>query len=819
VFLNAQPSSASFAGLDTNVFVYGSAADDTSTSRLSFTGSGVGVADGVIVKVGELTFSNRNSVSAADAVDLFITFDLAGLPLKPIVRLPIAITNTPNNSGDPVVDADSITLLPNDVIYVPVLVPGAPGAPAELVQLEVDLLFANSLTGAVGDGFNLVVPEDASGSVEVFAAFDVHTSLGRLSKDAKLQFSLLANSFTRAAAIGSCLFASPSPLDIPLFEGEVPRTGYEILDDALEALRDQPLLDFGPAGDAIEKLDGMGISLPRVEKLFNVVKRVNGVREVVNLVGGGFTVLYGALGNQFRELALDPPDPNFRQVSLPQKTAIRLALEGAAPALVRSAQETFDLAADARALSRALLVALERAAGAAAAGDRGWEYFQTGYARLLADRLGDTLAQLPAAYQDVLSQVLAVGYDPTATGTDIVQTLRNLREFGFPADRRDYLDALGVSQTERDAILRALLTVNPEPGTRTLADVLADPEMTAALRDSSATLRRFAGAGSFAVGAGAGGGPVVQLYGPGRVPGGAVAVYEDGFRGGVRVAEGDVTGDGVKDLIAAPGPGRAASVRVYDGVTRSLLYDIPAFESSFVGGAFVATGDFNADGLADVVISADIGGGPRVRVISGADGATVLADFLGINDPNFRGGARVAVADVNGDGRADLLVAAGFGGGPRVAVYNGATLMSDLAAGAEPTRVIADFFAFEETLRNGVYLSAGDLNGDGYADIIAGGGPSGGPRVLALSGFALLTADQLPLANFFAGNPDSRGGVQVLVTDLDGDDRADLITGSGEGDGAEIRSYLGRELATQTSSSPAWDLNVFPDFRGGVFVG
>ena len=51
-----------------------------------------------------------------------------------------------------------------------------------------------------------------------------------------------------------------------------------------------------------------------------------------------------------------------------------------------------------------------------------------------------------------------------------------------------------------------------------------------------------------------------------------------------------------------------------------------------------------------------------------------IARFLGIEDANFRGGARSAVGDVNGDGTPDLLVAAGFGGGPRVAVYNGRTV-------------------------------------------------------------------------------------------------------------------------------------------------
>ena len=81
---------------------------------------------------------------------------------------------------------------------------------------------------------------------------------------------------------------------------------------------------------------------------------------------------------------------------------------------------------------------------------------------------------------------------------------------------------------------------------------------------------------------------------------------------------------------------------------------------------------------------------------------------------------------MNGDGVGDLVVAAGFGGGPRVAGFDGTTL----GAGT-PAKLFADFFAFEQTLRNGVFVAAGDLDGDGFADLIAGGGPGGGPRVTA----------------------------------------------------------------------------------------
>jgi hypothetical protein len=214
------------------------------------------------------------------------------------------------------------------------------------------------------------------------------------------------------------------------------------------------------------------------------------------------------------------------------------------------------------------------------------------------------------------------------------------------------------------------------------------------------------------------------------------------------------------------------------------------------------------------VITPDEGGGPRVAVYRGGDFARV-ANFFGIDDPNFRGGARAAVADLNGDGHQDLVVAAGFGGGPRVAAFDGTSL------GTTPRHLFGDLFVFEQTLRNGVFVTAGDLDGDGLAELIVGGGPGGGPRVLALSGKDLMNglADHArALANFFAGNVSNRGGVRVAVKDLDGDNKADLVVGDGSGAGSHVTAYLGQDFVGG-SASPQLSFDAFPGFNGGVFVG
>lgn len=287
------------------------------------------------------------------------------------------------------------------------------------------------------------------------------------------------------------------------------------------------------------------------------------------------------------------------------------------------------------------------------------------------------------------------------------------------------------------------------------------------------------------------------------------------FTGSIRSASADVNGDGVPDLIAATGPGGGSVIRVMDGKTfGDLMTPFSAFEESFTGGVFIAAGDFTGDGKADIVVTPDQGGGGRTKVFDLSGGSPrSVADFFGIDDRNFRGGARAAAGDFNGDGRADLIVSAGFGGGPRVAVFDGTTLA------AVPTRLFADRFVFESTLRNGSFVGAGDLNGDGFADLFTAAGPGGAPRLQVLSGAALLAGETAVLANHFLGNSELRSGLRIAVKNLDGDSHADLVTGNGPGSEENVRIHFGSELLA--APGPGLAVNPFfsSNFADGVWVG
>lgn len=319
--------------------------------------------------------------------------------------------------------------------------------------------------------------------------------------------------------------------------------------------------------------------------------------------------------------------------------------------------------------------------------------------------------------------------------------------------------------------------------------------------------------GEFAVGTDAGVQAAVNVYNADQSLRFSLTPYST-FTGGVRVASADFNNDGVSDILIGSGPGIVSNISLIDGKTQAVLTSIQPYETSFTGGVFVAVGDTTGDGIPELVVSPDLGGSSRVRVFNGSTFAQV-DDFFGIEDPNFRGGARVAVGDLDGDGKGDVIVAAGVGGGPRVAVYTGASLGSGTLV-----KPFGDFFVFEQTLRNGVFVAAGDVNADGKADLIASGGPGGGPRVFALSGASLVaaTSTQVPLANFFAGDVNSRGGVRVTTKNGNVGVPADILTASGTGDGSRIRSYDGTTL-TAAAPPEEFAFDAFAGVTGGVFVG
>jgi FG-GAP repeat protein len=242
--------------------------------------------------------------------------------------------------------------------------------------------------------------------------------------------------------------------------------------------------------------------------------------------------------------------------------------------------------------------------------------------------------------------------------------------------------------------------------------------------------------------------------------------FGDGLTTGARVAVGDVNADGTPDIVVATGPGASPTVKIVDGVNGSDRAEFLAYDPGFQGGVFVAVGDVNGDGYADVITGAGESGAPHVKVFSGAD-LSVLYSFFAYA-PQFTGGVRVAAGDVDGDGRADIVTAPGPGAAPLIHVFSGSGLVT-----------LASFFAYAPDFTDGVFVAAGDVDGDGAADVITGGGAS--RRAVPVTVISAPAAGVHVVASFFAYSPDSADGVTVAAADVNGDGPADIVTGTERG--------------------------------------
>jgi cyclophilin family peptidyl-prolyl cis-trans isomerase len=207
--------------------------------------------------------------------------------------------------------------------------------------------------------------------------------------------------------------------------------------------------------------------------------------------------------------------------------------------------------------------------------------------------------------------------------------------------------------------------------------------------------------------------PTVQVTGSNGETLFTLTPYETSFTGGVRTAVADVNGDGQDDVICVPGFGGAPLIRAYDGRTGTLIRELMVFEDTFRGGLYVDVGDALGAGYSQIVVGAGFTGGPRITVFD-VRNDRVIANYFAY-DPAFRGGVSVDFSDLRGGDKIYLTTGPGKGGGPQVKVWDPAAVTDQI-----PSQVGSTFNAGDPNNTDGIRVGAGGLLGGTVRNILVG---------------------------------------------------------------------------------------------------
>ena len=290
----------------------------------------------------------------------------------------------------------------------------------------------------------------------------------------------------------------------------------------------------------------------------------------------------------------------------------------------------------------------------------------------------------------------------------------------------------------------------------------------------------------------------VSLWGTGGMKLGTIDPYP-GYKGRILTAIGDVNGDGIPDIVTGRGAGVPALVKVFDGKLQKEVNSFNAYAPNFLGGITLALADTDGDGKAEIITGTGNGSVPHVKVMK-SDGFVVASFYAYATD--FTKGVNLATGDMNGDGKADIVTWPNPGGGPHVRVFQ-ALPDGKFAADKDGKGVsTASFFAYDSKYTGGFSLALGDVDGVAGLEILTMRGPTtplftGVATAKRFSASGVLQKEWPPIAEL------TQGG-HILVGDLNMNSIAEVIVAAGVG--AESTLVVTDGMGTVHAQKTVYDL-------------
>jgi hypothetical protein len=314
--------------------------------------------------------------------------------------------------------------------------------------------------------------------------------------------------------------------------------------------------------------------------------------------------------------------------------------------------------------------------------------------------------------------------------------------------------------------------------------------------------------------------PEVRVFNP--LVGGDPLVTFDAYgpdRYGVNVVSGNVSGSGAPDILTGAGPGD-----IYGPHVRAFTVQgqpVPGLSFLAYGtnkwGVNVAAGDIDGDGYDEIITGAGPGEvfGPHVRAFDydGTPGVDPVpgVSYFAYGTPKW--GVNVAAGDIDGDGYDEIVTGPGPGSiyGPHIRGWN--------VDGGSASAIGAVSYLAYGTNKNGAKVTCGDLDGDGIDEIVTSPGPSSffasHVRGWNYDGSSLSAMGNVSFLAWPAST--TRYGANVEAgADLDGDGYADMVVGGGPDPsiGTEVKVFtFDGSLVSEWAAFEA-----FPELTGGATV-